>query len=249
MRETPVSTSNDPSQRDTRKRWHFLILGLLVVSGALLALSRGYAPDWVYAAAPLNLADRAPMFLDVRLAALGRHETLCKKALSQPALVAEPINDRVSEKGCGWRNAVRVERAANARSRVSELTCEAAVAMAMWMTHSVQPAARQHFGVEVTNVQIGGGYACRNIIGSPLFKLFRSQHASANAIDVFGFTFADGRSVSLKKDWAGDSNSAKFLKQVRSDACFYFRVVLSPDYNAAHKDHFHLDRGTFKACR
>jgi hypothetical protein len=25
--------------------------------------------------------------------------------------------------------------------------------------------------------------------------------------------------------------------------------VLGPEYNAAHRDHFHLDRGSFRFCR
>ena len=28
-----------------------------------------------------------------------------------------------------------------------------------------------------------------------------------------------------------------------------FDAVLSPDYNAAHHDHLHLDRGPFRMCR
>ena len=28
----------------------------------------------------------------------------------------------------------------------------------------------------------------------------------------------------------------------------WFDAVLSPDYNAAHRDHLHLDRGRYRAC-
>ena len=40
-----------------------------------------------------------------------------------------------------------------------------------------------------------------------------------------------------------------FLREIRDGACDLFRVVLGPDYNAAHRDHFHLDMGAFRACR
>ena len=42
---------------------------------------------------------------------------------------------------------------------------------------------------------------------------------------------------------------AGFLREVRDGACRYFDVVLGPDYNQAHADHFHLDRGGGRACR
>ena len=32
-------------------------------------------------------------------------------------------------------------------------------------------------------------------------------------------------------------------------ACRVFAAVLGPDYNAAHHDHFHLDRGGWGTCR
>ncbi len=36
---------------------------------------------------------------------------------------------------------------------------------------------------------------------------------------------------------------ARFLRAGREAACADFNVVLSPDYNAAHRNHFHLDMG------
>jgi len=36
---------------------------------------------------------------------------------------------------------------------------------------------------------------------------------------------------------------------VRDGACRFFDVVLGPDYNDAHRDHFHLDMGAYRACR
>jgi hypothetical protein len=81
----------------------------------------------------------------------------------------------------------------------------------------------------------------------------RSQHASANAVDISGFTLGDGRQITVAKGWndagspAGDS--AKFLRAIHQGACRYFRVALSPAFNSAHHDHFHLDRGPLQRCR
>ncbi|RZL73462.1 MAG: extensin, partial [Sphingomonas sp.] len=56
------------------------------------------------------------------------------------------------------------------------------------------------------------------------------------------------------RDWKGDDPKAAFLRDVRDGACQLFATTLSPDYNAAHADHLHLDqanRGSmgWRACR
>jgi hypothetical protein len=77
----------------------------------------------------------------------------------------------------------------------------------------------------------------------------RSRHATAEAWDVAGFVLADGRRIRVARDWKGRSREARFLHELRDGACLYFDGVLSPDYNAAHRDHLHLDRGPFRMCR
>jgi hypothetical protein len=80
-------------------------------------------------------------------------------------------------------------------------------------------------------------------------RQWRSQHATANAIDVAAFTLEDGRKISVRRNWHGNSPESRFLRSVHDGACRYFRVTLGPAYNAAHADHFHLDRGIFWTCR
>ena len=49
---------------------------------------------------------------------------------------------------------------------------------------------------------------------------------------------------------AGPRNvEALFLRDVRDGACSVFDSVLGPEYNAAHRDHFHVDRGGYRMCR
>jgi len=76
-----------------------------------------------------------------------------------------------------------------------------------------------------------------------------SQHATANAFDIAGFELADGRRINLLSHWNGDGPEAAFLRQVRDGLCEWFNVTLSPDYNALHADHFHVDMGPFLSCR
>ena len=59
----------------------------------------------------------------------------------------------------------------------------------------------------------------------------------------------------MVRDWdSADARKAAFLRDIRDGACGMFTTVLSPDYNAAHRDHFHLDQANrgmmgWRACR
>ncbi|MGF1954234.1 extensin family protein, partial [Lactococcus lactis] len=88
-------------------------------------------------------------------------------------------------------------------------------------------------------VESFGTYACRATIGTATTRL--SGHAIANAVDIGGFILADGRRVTVLADWNGpDPAVREFLRVVHASACKRFGTVLSPDYNAAHRNHFHL---------
>lgn len=71
----------------------------------------------------------------------------------------------------------------------------------------------------------------------------------AEALDIAGFVLEDGQRIRVLKDWPEAGERAAFLREVRSGACRFFDGVLSPDYNAAHRDHFHFDRGPYRVCR
>ena len=110
------------------------------------------------------------------------------------------------------------------------------------------PAARLYLGTELARVETFGSYSCRNINGRLAGKL--SEHASANAVDVSGFLLADGRRITVKQDWnSPDPALRSFLLVIRTSACRRFKTVLSPDYNALHADHFHLDMGRGPFCK
>ncbi|HXP95874.1 MAG TPA: extensin family protein, partial [Telmatospirillum sp.] len=75
-----------------------------------------------------------------------------------------------------------------------------------------------------------------------------SQHAFGRALDVTGFELADGTVISVMKDWRNRGAKSEFLHQVAQGACKMFSVVLTPNYNAEHHDHLHLDIGPHKLC-
>ena len=99
--------------------------------------------------------------------------------------------------------------------------------------------ARLVLGAEIEKIETFGTYNCRPIAG--LSKL--SEHAHSNAIDVSAFVLSDGRRITVQQGWHGDRQTRQFLSLIHASACKRFSTVLSPDYNAAHHDHFHFDMG------
>lgn len=232
-----------------RRLFAKLSLFVTVAIALFFAFWFGLVPQRLMPFPTIALGERPSLFVDARLSALRFDRALCRQVLRRPVIHARRIPDRPLKDGCGWENAVRISRVGGAEIGVAQLSCETAAAFALWVQHEVQPLARDMYGQEVTRISGMGTYSCRNIVGNPLWKNMRSQHATANAIDISGFTFADGRSISLIKDWSGKGKDSAFLREIQARSCRYFRVSLGPDANPAHRDHFHFDRGLMWACR
>lgn len=204
--------------------------------------------------APLTLTAPPDRFLRFRLDRLSADPAQCRRLLDEAAAVGDleyvPVPDRVTAPGCGFTNAVRISATSASIGREPiAMSCPAAASLALWERHVLQPAAVARFGSAVRRIEHYGTYACRGLYHRTAGP--RSRHASADAFDVAGFVLEDGRRIRVLKDWGGEAGAdeAAFLREVRDGACRYFDAVLSPDYNAAHRDHFHLDRGPYRACR
>ncbi len=107
-------------------------------------------------------------------------------------------------------------------------------------------AAEARFGARATEVQHYGSFACRNIYHRKNAR--RSEHATAEALDVAAFRLADGRRISVLDDWGDDDAAGDFLHEAQSGACGLFGTVLGPEYNAAHANHFHLGMRGVSVC-
>jgi hypothetical protein len=227
-----------------------LLATLLVTALALLILvatGRLDVPARWNPFSPLDVREAPTLVTAWKFWRLERDPALCRAALATAGFAAEPVPDLSSE-GCGYENAVRVARTRLALSAPFIATCPLAVAWALVERHAVEPAARRHLGREVSGLRHYGTYSCRNIYHRAEARL--SRHARAEAIDIAGFALADGSTTSLLADWNGpDAGRRAFWRAVRDGACDFFDVVLSPDYNAAHRDHLHLDLNGGRACR
>jgi hypothetical protein len=235
--------------RKRRFRLGRTVLLLLVLGGIAIALRQGLIPSTFVPLPTVNLDNPTALLIDWRLAALRKDPQACARVLVPPHIEATAVRDNPLRNGCGWENAVRMSSAGNARIHIDKVSCEAAAAFALWMAHEVQPLAVSMLGKRVTSVQHMGTYSCRNIVGNRFWKDMRSEHATANAIDIAGFTLEDGRQISVLRDWEDKGADAEFLRAVHSRACRYFRVALGPEFNPAHRDHFHFDRGPLSTCR
>lgn len=119
------------------------------------------------------------------------------------------------------------------------LRCPMIPQVERWVAQVVEPAARYYYRAQLVEISVAGSYSCRpmnHVDGARL-----SEHGYANAIDVSGFTLSNGQRISIKKDWNGSSQDQAFLRDIHSGSCRFFTTVLSPNYDANHRDHFHLD--------
>lgn len=227
------------------------VLGLLllIAGGLLLGFWRGWLPlsaqwnPW----APLDVRASPNLLTRFKLMRLRDDPVLCDQALASSGLRVTRQRDSDPQATCPLRNALRVEGGNVALNSSFLASCPLAVAFALFERHALQPAAQAAYGQAVTRVEHLGSFACRNMYNRE--DGARSQHATANALDIAGFRLADGRTISVLKDWPKENADARFLRQVREGACDSFNVVLSPDYNAAHHNHFHLDVGPWWICR
>lgn len=158
---------------------------------------------------------------------------------------------------CGWSVATTMTRAGGIGFRPHTVTeqCPLMLASYIWLK-AVDGHARKLLGSPLAKVHHAGTYSCRRQRGNNSGAW--SEHAFANAWDITGFELEDGQVISVLKDWNRTNKKltykqrkarAKFLRKSRDSACRLFRVVLSPDFNPAHKDHFHLDNGPALSCR
>jgi hypothetical protein len=227
-----------------------LWLGLFIA--ACLALAYPAARlglfDWPREYDPLaipNLAQKPGIITgwQMKLVDLSVRNCLDAFALAGSPRKEEPA--RIERPGCMVRTAIDVNVFARARVRPVQMRCALAARLYAWERHVLQPAAMRILGEPITEIIHMGSYSCRRIRGGRSM----SQHATANAFDIGGFKTKSGKIISLLRDWDKPTKEGQLLYAARDGLCDWFNVTLSPDYNAAHADHFHVDMGRWHSCR
>ena len=232
---------------------------LLAVALAIVAGLRGHPQDLPWTR--LDLADPVGAFTGRKLAGLTQDFNQCRILLDRAGVRYAAVPSlRVAQQACGYDNAVRLgsggSRTIGFAPAGLDVSCSVAAALSVWEWQVVQREAQRLFASSVIAIDHFGSYNCRRIGGTASGggEGGWSEHAHANAVDIAGFRLADGTRITVARDWQGDGPKATFLHAVRNGACRLFATTLSPDYNAAHHDHLHLDQAArgewgWRACR
>ena len=220
------------------------LLDLLLAALLVFALVDRMAPPQDLPWKPFSLNQPIGLATAGKLARIGADPAACRAVLREGGV--RFVEGEVRETGyCSTRDTVRASGRLAPAAPV--MTCPLALGYALWERQVLIPAARRIMGSPLTRVDHYGSYACRTIYGRPGER--PSAHARAAALDVVGFRFADGRRATVAADFRPNSDEGHFVQAARNGACQVFGTVLSPDYNAAHHDHLHLERSGYRLCR
>jgi len=219
--------------------FRLFVLTLLVAMGlAMFEWIERHPQDMPWT--PLSLAEPVGRFTALKLSGLRDKPGECRALLDAAEQRYKVAPVVVGGPSCGYSDGVKlIASAGYDYVPRATLACPMAAGLFLWEQQVVQPAAQLHFGRAVARVDHFGSYSCRRIGGSGAGGW--SEHATAGAIDIAGFRLRGGHRITVAADWAGNARDAAFLRAVRDGACRIFGTTLSPDYNAAHRDHLHLD--------
>lgn len=219
----------------------------LLIGLPLLALWRSWIPPAYNPLRPLDVTAPLTWVTPLKLRLLETRPGLCHAALARLPFATHPVPDTHPAPGCGLTEAVRLSQGTSsvALDPSSFLaSCPLAVEWALFTHQILAPLAEEDFGSGVARLHHLGSYNCRNVREGAR----RSAHATADAIDFAGVTLADGRRIDVTA-WSDPGREGAFLHRLRDGACRVFGLVLSPDFNADHASHFHLQATGWGFCR
>ncbi|ELV2844140.1 extensin family protein [Enterobacter cloacae subsp. cloacae] len=222
---------------------------LLIVFILVAVATVGYRwlPSHYNPFTPLSLDDPPGLITQYKLRRLTPEA--CASLLSQAnqkALIrTQPVAD--SAGACPLHNVVRVRDFGPVSLNSSFLaSCPLALSSALFVSQQARPLTRTWTGSELVRIEHLGSYACRNIYHRPDAR--RSEHATAEALDISAFRLANGERVTILHGWRS-TKTQPWLQALLTASCGYYGNGLGPEYNAAHANHFHLGMRGFGLCR
>jgi len=165
---------------------------------------------------------------------------LCAALVDQKTIEAErapPVNVKA---GCPLPVPIRLTGIRLADGSMTKLapaailTCDMVSSVTDWVREDIGPAVAA-LGTRLEVVKVAASYDCRSrnrVRGAKM-----SLHGSGKALDVGGFTFADGQKVEVKDG----SIPMPLQTAFRETACKSFTTVLGPGSDGYHEDHIHMD--------
>lgn len=187
----------------------------------------------------LASAAPAPKTRKQKKAALSMQGAVC----GDPAIKGEvlaPIKSSV--KGCGVAEPVSVTSIDGVRfSQPAKIDCDTAKTFKTWIQKGMRPAFGNR---EVVGLHIFGSYMCRPRNNQRGAKV--SEHGRGKAVDVAGFVFADGKELTVLR------NYNKEMRRAHKAACGIFGTTLGPGSDGFHENHLHFDTASYRSgsyCR
>ncbi|HEB4090946.1 extensin family protein [Enterobacter cloacae] len=220
---------------------------LVFILVAVATVGYRWLPSHYNPFTPLSLDDPPGPITQYKLRRLTPEA--CASLLSQAnqkALIrTQPVAD--SAGACPLHNVVRVRDFGPVSLNSSFLaSCPLALSSALFVSQQARPLTRTWTGSELVRIEHLGSYACRNIYHRPDAR--RSEHATAEALDISAFRLANGERVTILHGWRS-TKTQPWLQALLTASCGYYGNGLGPEYNAAHANHFHLGMRGFGLCR
>jgi hypothetical protein len=166
-----------------------------------------------------------------------------------------PPQDKPDRKGCGVPHGVLVMRGPSGIAYTPPLWVDCSFATELASIEGViQDEARDQLHTSIRGIDTLGAYVCVTRAG-PFTTRYAtkpaiSEHSFGLAFDLRAFTPARGREITVLKDYEKGTDTpaqprGTFLHNVavRLKRETGLTHVLTPDFDADHANHFHLDRG------
>ncbi|WP_420861763.1 extensin family protein [Algirhabdus cladophorae] len=206
-------------------------------------------PDAWNPTKPLNISDPVTPWTAFKLNRALASDASCIATLGTGPVQARVLPDRIDNAQCHIKGRVALSGIDSVRISPVETRCAIALRTAMWTLHDLQPKAQEIYGLPLGQIEHFSSYNCREIRTLSGSTGRMSSHATANALDVSGFRLTGGPQISLQNGWNGSDQDQAFLRAARDSACRWFTMVLGPDYNQLHADHFHIQSAGGSLCR
>nr|WP_249434423.1 extensin family protein [Enterobacter bugandensis] len=219
----------------------------IFILGAIATAGYRWLPSYYNPFTPLNLDDPPGRITQYKLRRLTPEAcaSLLAQANQKKLIRTQAVADSGGE--CPLNNVVRVRDFGPVSLNGSFLaSCPLALSSALFVSQQARPLTKRFTGSELTRIEHLGSFACRNIYQRPDAR--RSEHATAEALDIAAFRLANGERVTVLNGWKS-AKTQPWLKALLAASCGYYGNGLGPEYNAAHASHFHLGMRGFGLCR
>lgn len=220
---------------------------IVFILGAIATAGYRWLPSYYNPFTPLTLDDPPGRITQYKLRRLTPEacSSLLAQANQRNLIRTQAVADSGGE--CPLSDVVRVRDFGPVSLNGSFLaSCPLALSSALFVSQQARPLTKRFTGSELTRIEHLGSFACRNIYHRPDAR--RSEHATAEALDIAAFRLANGERVTVLKGWKS-AKTQPWLKALLAASCGYYGNGLGPEYNAAHANHFHLGMRGFGLCR